>query len=124
MNLVEQHIITPNSSSWKKLDNLCYLSKNLYNTSLYAIKKEYLLTGKTLRYPDLEKLFRNQHNPDYFNLLTACSQQILRKVDKNIKSFFELLKKYKKDKKSLTGCPEFPKYKDKLKGKYFNFFWF
>jgi putative transposase len=38
-------------------------------------------------------------------------------VDKNLKSYFALLKKYKKDKKSLNGCPRFPKYKHKTEGR-------
>jgi len=37
--------------------------------------------------------------------------------DQNIKSFFALLKKWKKNKKSLTGCPKLQKYKHKTKGR-------
>jgi len=38
-------------------------------------------------------------------------------IDKNIKSFFALIKKWKANKKSLNGCPEFPHYKHKTKGR-------
>ena len=38
-------------------------------------------------------------------------------LDKNIKSYFGLLNKWKKDKKSLSGCPKFPAYKHKTKGR-------
>ena len=117
MILVEQHIITKNNLYWKQLDNLCFLSKNLYNSALYKVKKERLESGRFLRYSDLERQFRDENNVDYFNLLTTCSQQILRLFDNNIKSYFALLKKYKGDKKSLNGCPQFPKYKDKIKGR-------
>ncbi len=34
MKLVEQHIIKSNNKFYKELDNLCFLSKNLYNTAL------------------------------------------------------------------------------------------
>ena len=117
MILVEQHIISKSNSDWKSLDKLCFLSKNLYNATLYKIKQEYSKTGKFLRYSDLEKLFRNENNIDYFNLPTNSSQQILRLFDKNLKSYFTLLKKWKKSKTSLNGCPKFPKYKDKVKGR-------
>jgi putative transposase len=117
MKLVEQHIINKNNPLWVVIDQLCFQSKNLYNSALYKIKQEYLLTGKYLRYVDLEKLFREENNIDYFAIPTATSQQILRLLDQNVKSFFGLLKAYKKNKKSLNGCPRFLKYKDKLKGR-------
>jgi len=117
MILAEQHIISKNNPNWRKLDELCFLSKNLFNTALYKVKQEYLKSGKFLRYSDLEKLFRSESNVDYFNLPTNTSQQILRLFDKNVKSYFGLLKKWKNDKTSLNGCPKFPKYKDKVKGR-------
>jgi len=39
MKLVEQHIIKPNNVLYKDLDNLCFLSKNLYNQALYRIRQ-------------------------------------------------------------------------------------
>lgn len=117
MILVEQHIIKPTNHLWVIMDNLCFQSKNLYNSALYKIKQEYLISGKYLRYIDLEKLFRDENNIDYFAIPTATSQQILRLLDQNVKSFFGLLKAYKKNKKSLNGCPRFLKYKDKIKGR-------
>lgn len=117
MILTEQHIFTKNYSNWEQLDNLCFLSKNLYNCAVYKIKQHKLEHGKFLRYGEIEKLFRQEENVDYFNLPTASSQQILMLVDRNLKSFFALLKKYKQDKNSLNSAPKFPKYKDKLKGR-------
>ena len=117
MILTEQHIIMKNNPLWVVLDSLCFRSKNLYNSGLYKIKQEYLLSGKYLRYIDLEKMFREENNIDYFAIPTATSQQILRLLDQNVKSFFGLLKLYKKNKKSLNGCPRFLKYKDKEKGR-------
>lgn len=35
MKLVERHIITKENYYWKPLDNICFLSKNLYNSALY-----------------------------------------------------------------------------------------
>ncbi len=119
MILVEQHNISKHHQSWKQIDALCFLSKNLYNQALYEIKQHYLLTGKTLRYHAIEKILKNKEEQfnDYRKLNSQVSQQILLLLDHNIKSFFALIKKYKKDKTSLNGCPKFPKYKDKLKGR-------
>ena len=37
-------------------------------------------------------------------------------IDKSLTSFFKLLTKWKQNKKLLSGCPQFPKYKHKTKG--------
>jgi putative transposase len=117
MQLVEQHIVTKSSPSFKKIDELCFLSKNLYNVALYRVKQNFLETGKWLRAFDLDKLLRDDKQVDFYALPPNTSQQILLTLDRNLKSYFALLKKYKKDKTSLNGCPKFPKYKDKVKGR-------
>ena len=117
MKMVERHIITRNNEKWKRMDELCFLSKNLYNAGLYEIKRYFRETGKFLRYNDLEKKFRSEENENYVAISPNTSQQILMLLDKNFKSYFELLKKWKKDKKSLENCPKPPKYKDKVKGR-------
>jgi len=120
MQLVERHIISKNNKNWKNIDYACFLSKNLYNQALYFIKQNYEKTGKVLRYKDVEKYFRLNNLKEHENyklLPNNTSQQILIILDKNIKSFFQVLKKWKKDKKSLQGCPKFPKYKHENKGR-------
>jgi putative transposase len=123
MKLVERHIIKNNNNKiWKSLDDICFSSKNLYNSALYFIKNKYVETGKFIRYNDLEREFKNMNQPDYRNFPIASSQQTLMLVDKNLTSYFKLLKKWKKNKKSLNGCPRFPKYKDKIKGRFIAIF--
>jgi putative transposase len=117
MLLTEKHIINYNHDQYKQIDHLCFLSKNLYNATLYAVKQHYELIGKTLRYNDLEKQFRNNLNPDYYALPPNSSQQIMMLMDRNIKSFFKLFNRWKKNPKSLKGCPRMPKYKHKTKGR-------
>ena len=51
MRLVEQHIIKPNNKYYKELKNLCRLSKNLYNTTLYEIRQYFFENKKYLPYP-------------------------------------------------------------------------
>ena len=40
MKLVERHIINKSDKRWKSLDDICFLSKNLYNSALYYIKNK------------------------------------------------------------------------------------
>lgn len=115
MNLVESHNIKKSNQNWKSCDKLCFLSKNLYNQALWEFNKHYKETGKTLRYNDMEKVMKNL--PDEVNnyklLSPSVSQQVLMIFDKNIKSFFGLLKV--KDK--LNGHPKLMKFKHKEKGR-------
>ena len=117
MKLVEQHIIKKSNSNWKQIDHLCFLSKNLYNYSLYHINKHYTETGKFIRYNDLQREFYNIKQPDFHSLPTDTSKQILMLIDINFTCFFKLLSKWKKNKKSLSGCPRPPKYKHKTNGR-------
>jgi len=122
MKIVERHIIKKSDKKWKSLNDICFLSKNLYNSALYYIKNKYQETGKFIRYNDLEREFKLNNQPDYRILPIASSQQILMLVDKSLTSYFKLLSMWKKNKKSLNGCPKFPKYKDKVKGRFVTIF--
>ena len=117
MYLVEQHIITLNDKRYKMLDHICFLSKNLYNAGLYIIKQEFLSTGKWIRFTDLNKKMVSEDNPDFRAMSGSSSQQILMRLDNNLKSYFSSIKAWKRDNKKFTGCPKFPKYKDKVKGR-------
>jgi len=117
MKLVERHIITKNKSEWKHIDKLCFMSKNLYNYSLYLIKQEFEKTGKFLYYNPLEKKLRSEKHETYISLSNNTSQQILLILDHNFRSFFQSLKRWKKDKTKFKGCPKSPKYKHKTKGR-------
>jgi len=117
MKLVERHIIKKSNKKWKSLDNICFLSKNLYNSALYYIRKYKEENGKFIRYNDLDREFRHSDRKDYKLLPSGTAQQNLMLVDKSLTSYFKLLSKWKKDKKSLISCPKFPKYKDKIKGR-------
>lgn len=114
---VEQYIIKKSNKNFKALDNLCFLSKNLYNSCLYFIKNHKESTGDWIRYNELEKEFKTTNQKDYYALPTNTSQQIMMLVDKNLKSYFNILKLWKNDKTKLSGCPKFPKYKHKTKGR-------
>lgn len=93
------------------------LIQNLYNAALYEIKQEFLRTGKWIRYTSLDRKLKDEDNFDYRAISAASSQQILMSLDKSLKSYFFAIKAWKRDNKKFTGCPKFPKYKHKTKGR-------
>lgn len=97
MILVERHVFKKKHKLYKELDNLCFLSKNLYNATMYEIRQYYFDNKKMLSYSDVNKLFIHNKNSDYYALNTKVSQQTQKLVDQMFKSFFGLLKKYKND---------------------------
>lgn len=107
MNLVEQHIIKKSDKRFKELDKTCFLSKNLYNIGLYEIRQHYFNTKKFLKYTELNKLFVDSKQQDYYQLPTKVSQQTLKLLEQNFKSFFGSLKS-----KKVKKC-NIPKYLDK-----------
>ena len=114
MKLVEQHLIKKTNPLFKECDSLCFLSKNLYNRALYEIRQEYIDNKKYLNYFKIEKLCKIEKWIDYEALPRKVSQQTLKLLDKNWKSFFALLKSEKVDNKKV----KLPKYLDKVKGRF------
>lgn len=108
MILSERHIIKQSNNYYKELDNLCYLSKNLYNSALYAIRQHYFNTKQYLNKFDLINQFTKNNQQDYIALPRKVSQQIIYQVDQNFKSFFNSLKS-----KNINHKVSIPKYLDK-----------
>ncbi len=122
MKLVEQHIIKPNNKFYKELDNLCFLSKNLYNTALYEVRQFYFsskddpnIKYKYLNYYDVDRLLKERNDLNYRSLPIQASQQILKLVDQNFKSFFNLLKKKKAN--LYSEKVKIPRYLDSENGR-------
>lgn len=92
MRLTESIQITRENKLYHELDRFCFLSKNLYNSSLYAIRQHFFNTKKYKNYNSLNKDFIQSHQIDYYALPTKVSQQTMKMVDQNFKSFFGLLK--------------------------------
>ena len=115
MYLEERHIIKPNNPLYKELDNVCFLSKNLYNKALYLVRQHYFNTKEHLNYYKLSKLLVDTKDVDYYALNTKVSKGTLLLLDRNFKSFFSLLKKKKN--KDYDKPIRIPRYLDK-QGKY------
>ena len=97
MTLVEQHIIKKSDSRFKELDNLLFLSKNLYNAGLYITRQYYFEHKKFLNYQSLASIMVKENNVDYRQMPAKVSQQTLKLIEQNFKSFFKHLKVKKKD---------------------------
>lgn len=117
MRLVEQHTINKTHALWQECDRVSFAAKNLYNQALYRIRQYLFKTGKYLNYYKIQKQFQNEKQIDYIALPTKVSQQVLKLLDKNWKSFFAARKAYKKSPSKFLGKPRLPKYKHKTKGR-------
>lgn len=111
MILTERHIIKKSNSLYSELDMLCFLSKNLYNSALYAVRQFYFENKKYINWINVNKQFVKDKQTDYYALPCKVSQQTLKLVDQNMKSFFNALK-------AKHSKPKLPKYLDKAKGRF------
>ena len=114
MHLVDKRIIKPANSMYAELDNLCFLSKNLYNSTLYAARQSFFAKHYK-NYNKINKEFTDANQPDYRALPAKVSKQTQMLVDKNFKSFFALSKTYRKG--GLENRPKLPKYLDSCDGR-------
>lgn len=115
MLLVEKQIIRPSNPLYKELDKLCFLSKNLYNVTLYTIRQHYFETKKYKSYFSIVNDFTKENQVDFRALPAKVSRYTIQLVDQNIKSFFALLKKKKANK--YDKPVRLPKYLDTKTGR-------
>lgn len=92
MILTERHIIKKTNPLYSELDNLCFLSKNLYNSALYTVRRYYFENKKYLSWGNINNNFVKDKQVDYYVLPCKVSQQTLKMVDQNMKSFFNAIK--------------------------------
>jgi putative transposase len=108
---VEQHHIKRTHPLWQMCDDLCLKSKNLYNYANYIVRQEFIHHHEWIRYGSLDKMLKQEEV--YQSLPAQTSQQILRLLDNNWKSFFKAIKDWKKNKEKYLSRPKLPKYKKK-----------
>ena len=130
-----------NKSQYKIVDTLAYHSKNLYNVTLYNVRQHYrdyqenteILNGirpdisaktespirsylpytrnKKFPYPDICNYYRIKPNENFALLHNDVAQQTGRSVEEAYKSYFALLRMYRRG--ELKDCPHPPHYLDK-----------
>jgi putative transposase len=96
-------------SKTEHLDLLCSISKKLYNQANWYVRQDFLNLENWLRYEDLNFILNGTIN--YKLLKAQTSQQILKILDRNWKSFFNAICEWKKNHKRFNGQPRFPNYK-------------
>ncbi|MFX1365183.1 MAG: RNA-guided endonuclease InsQ/TnpB family protein [Promethearchaeota archaeon] len=107
MKLTE--VIQINYSS--ELSHLCHLAKNLYNLANWYVRQQFFNLNTLLSYYDLD--FILNHKQAYQSLPSQTSQQILKYVSRNWKSYFRGLEEYKINFKKFKKKPKIPRYKKK-----------
>ena len=92
VTLVEVHQISSRHRDYDELDHLCFLSKNLYNSTLYAVRQHYIKRGKYLSYYDVNKIFTHSRQVDYVALPAKVSKATQMLVHRSFLSFFAALR--------------------------------
>lgn len=113
--ICESQIIKKNDPRYNDLDHLCFLSKNLYNISLYDNRQEFFETSKKLSTFDKISMYTKKDQVDFRALPAKVARYTIALVDDNFSSFFALQKK-KKDGK-YNKPVRIPKYLHKTKGR-------
>ena len=116
MYLAEITVIKPsNRLVYKACDELCFLSKNLYNSILYIQSQNYQEGKPYISERNMRKLLREQKNPDFYALPSSPAEYVSIQVDESFESYFTKLQKKKEGNHNQKVNP--PSYKDPIKGR-------
>ena len=105
MRLVERHIVKDN-----RFEDVCRKSGLLYNYVLYQVRQG-IFEGNYLKEYDLSTKLGRENQFDFRNLPCSVSQQVVKQVFQNIKSWIKLKKDYEKNPSKYDSKPKLPKYK-------------
>jgi putative transposase len=109
MEQVERHIIIKNEA----IERNCFLAARLYNFCNYHLRMVFFGKMQKIKEYEMTGLLAEFKQDDYKALPAQSSQQIVKLLYKNWKSFWESKREYEKHPEKFTGRPRPPKYKDK-----------
>lgn len=114
MQKVEQHIIKD-----ERFKDWCVKAKNLYNQMLYYWRQS--IFGNIQYFSEYELIgLMQEYNEETFRALPAnTSQQVIKVLFNNVKSWQKARKEYIKNPSTFLGRPKLPKYKKELSELYF-----
>ena len=112
MKRVERHIIQDD----KCFRDLSFKAKNLYNCATFIMRQNFIHNNKIISYPKMDKILKKDYEEVYRLLPAQTTQQLLRLIEKDWKSFFKANQQFKKHPDKFTGRPKLPKYKHKTDG--------
>ena len=104
MYLNEKEIIYPTDERFDLIKELCHLSKNLYNASLYDVRQHYFTTKSYRTWKSQRPIFTKSNNTDYYALQSHVAGEVFKQVGEQFLSFFNNKSNKKK---------RIPRYKDK-----------
>lgn len=94
-----------------ELSKVCHLAKNLFNLANFHYRQFFFNIEEFLSYYDLQFILKDHET--YKKLPAQTSQQILKLVIQNWKSYWRALKEYRSNPSKFLGKPKFPSYKRK-----------
>ena len=107
---VQKIFVNPRHALFKALDNYAFLSKNLYNSTLWRHTQDYKAGKKKISWAVLVKEFRATNQQDFRAIPSNMAALIVKAVDKEYKSCFAAKKAGLK--------ARLPRYKDPIEGRY------
>lgn len=115
MYLTEITVIKPSDRRlYKACDELCFLSKNLYNSALYIQRQNYEEGKKYIGFTAMCKLLKETFNSDY-PIDVVSINYVAKQADEAFASFFRKLKTKNEGKHNQKVNP--PRCKDPVKGR-------
>ena len=100
-------VVKKNNPLYQEIDRVCFLSKNLFNSTLYAERQSLFKDGVFKFYNTINKEFTHSKHVDYIALPAKVAKHTQMKVNEAIKSFIKLKKS------NINFKPKLPKYLDK-----------
>jgi putative transposase len=115
MQLVEQHGIHPADPRYASIDRAAFASKNLYNAANYLVRQPFIRAGVYLHFAATFHLLKDHEA--YCAVPRKVSNDVLRQLDRDWRSFFAALEAWTADPAQFLGRPRLPRYTDKQKGR-------
>lgn len=88
MYLSEKEIIYSTDERFSLIKELCHLSKNLYNASLYDVRQYYFETKSYRTWQSQWPIFTKTKNPDYYALQSHLAGEVLKQVGRQFIGFY------------------------------------
>lgn len=109
MYLTQKNHLKLNNEEYEVVKRLTKLSKNLYNYTLYTVRQYFIFNDKFLPYEQAYHMVKDNEN--YRLLPSQVAQQTMKVVERNMRSFFHILREKQKGNYNRPANP--PKYLDK-----------
>lgn len=107
MQLVERHVVLDD-----RFYDICHKSALLYNYVTYHYRQAIFSKQEYFTEYEITGLLCEFNQEDYRALPTQTSQQVVKQVFKNFKSWIAAKKDYQKNPSKYLGSPKLPKYKN------------